>query len=173
LDVDTEIVWIGNKPIPGCIACNRCEETGVCAFNSGIYAKLRELLPSADGIVIGSPTYYAGPSGSLCALLDRLFYSCGYMLTNKPAAAVGICRRAGAIEVVDRINRYFDLMHMPIVTSQYWNIAFGLRPGDVKQDAEGMQTMRVLGQNMAWLLKSIEKEEKPKYEEHIWTHFIR
>lgn len=171
--VDTEIVWIGKKPIPGCIACNRCQETGVCVFNSGVYTELMEKLPEADGIVVGSPTYYAGPNGSLCALLDRLFYSLGRFLQYKPAAAVGVCRRGGSTCTVERLNKYFEMSNMPMPSSQYWNNAFGLMPGDAAHDDEGMQTMRTLGHNMARLLKALDGAPLPSPEEHAWTHFIR
>lgn len=171
--IDTEIVWIGNKPIPGCIACNRCRETGVCVFNTGIYTELMGKLPEADGIVVGSPTYYAGPAGSLCALLDRLFYSLGRYLQYKPAAAVGVCRRGGSVSTVERLNKYFEISNMPMPSSQYWNNIYGRVPGEVEQDEEGMQTMRTLGHNMARLLKALENVPLPSPEEHAWTHFIR
>ena len=171
--VDTEIVWIGKKPVPGCIACNRCQETGVCVFNSGIYTEIMEKLPDADGIVVGSPTYYAGPTGSLCALLDRVFYSLGRYLQYKPAAAVGVCRRGGSVSTVERLNKYFEMTNMPMPSSQYWNNIYGLMPGDVARDEEGMQTMRTLGHNLARLLKALENVPRPEAEEHAWTHFVR
>lgn len=174
--VATEIVNLGKKPVPGCIACNKCKETGVCVFNQGIYAEIRQLLEAGDidGFVFGSPTYYAGPNGSLCALMDRLFYSLGRYFQNKPAAAVGVCRRGGSICTVERLNKYFEISNMPVVPSQYWNIAFGRLPGEVKQDAEGLQTMRTLGHNMAWILKGLAATPMPEREPvHEWTHFIR
>lgn len=171
--IETVKLWIGNKPMPGCISCYKCEETGVCIYNTGVYAELRRLLPECSGIVVGSPTYYAGPNGSLCALLDRLFFSSRLMLENKVAAAVAICRRGGSDATVERLNKYFAMTNMPIPTSQYWNIAFGLHPGDVLKDAEGMQTMRTLGHNMALLIKSLADKPVPVREEHVWTHFIR
>ncbi|MDE7377057.1 MAG: flavodoxin family protein [Muribaculaceae bacterium] len=171
--IDTEIVWIGKKPVPGCIACNRCQETGVCVFNSGIYTEIMEKLPDADGIVVGSPTYYAGPTGSLCALLDRVFYSLGRYLQYKPAAAVGVCRRGGSVSTVERLNKYFEMTNMPMPSSQYWNNIYGLMPGDVARDDEGMQTMRTLGHNLARLLKALENVPRPEAEEHAWTHFVR
>lgn len=171
--IETEIVWIGNKPIPGCIACNRCRETGVCVFNTGIYTELKDKLPEADGIVVGSPTYYAGPNGSLCALLDRVFYSLGRYLQYKPAAAVGVCRRGGSVCTVERLNKYFEISNMPMPSSQYWNNIFGRVPGEVEKDEEGMQTMRTLGHNLARLLKALQNVPLPPAEEHAWTHFIR
>lgn len=170
--IETEILQIGKKPVPGCIACNKCQETGVCIFNQGIYSEIREKLEAGiDGFVFGSPTYYAGPNGSLCALMDRLFYSLGRYLQYKPAAAVGICRRGGSVCTVERLNKYFEMTNMPMPSSQYWNNAFGLMHGDVVRDAEGLQTMRTLGHNMSRLLKALENAPIPKQEEHLWTSF--
>lgn len=173
--IDSEIYWIGNKPIPGCIACYKCKETGVCIFNEGPYAEIRAKLPEVDGIVIGTPVYYAGPAGSLCALLDRLFYSIGSMLAYKPAAAVCVCRRGGAVTAFDRLNKYFTINNMPVVSSQYWNVVFGRDPGEAADDGEGLQTMRTLGRNMAWLLRKINNPapEPPAQEPRIATNFIR
>jgi len=169
--IETEILQLGRHPVPGCIACNKCQQTGVCAFNSGIYAEIFEKLPDTDGIIIGSPTYYAGPNGSLCALLDRVFYSAGRYLQYKPAAAVGICRRGGSVCTVERLNKYFEITNMPMPSSQYWNNAFGLAHGDVVRDAEGLQTMRTLGHNMARLLKALANVPRPEAEPHAWTSF--
>lgn len=138
----------------GCIACCRCKELGHCVFEDDLYSRLVESLKTADGIVVGTPVYYAGPNGSLCALLDHLFFSAGELLRGKPAAAVAVARRAGAIQAVDRINKYFEINGMPMPGSQYWNVAFGRAEGDVKYDLEGMQTMRLLGRNLAALLKN-------------------
>lgn len=172
--IQAEILNIGKKPVPGCIACYKCKETGVCIFNHGIYAEIREKLEEGiDGFVFGSPTYYAGPNGSLCALMDRLFFSLSRYLTGKPGAAIGICRRAGAVETVDRINKYFAISNMPIVTSQYWNLVYGMMPGEVVQDEEGMQTMRTLAQNMVELLKAMEGRPAPEREPWQRTNFIR
>lgn len=169
--ISTEILQLGKKPVPGCIACGRCQQTGVCVFNTGIYHEAFEKIQSADGIVVGSPTYYAGPNGSLCALLDRLFYSASRFLEYKPAAAVGICRRAGSTSTVERLNKYFEMTNMPMPSSQYWNNAFGLMHGDVVRDAEGLQTMRTLGHNLARLIKALKKEPLPRQENHVWTSF--
>lgn len=171
--IDTEVVWIGKKPIPGCIACNKCHETGMCVFNSGIYTELLEKLPDVDGIVVGSPTFWAAPNGSLCALLDRVFYSLGRYLQYKPAAAVGICRRSGSVSTVERLNKYFEMNNMPMPSSQYWNNAFGLIPGDVEKDEEGLQTMRTLGHNLVRLVRALANVRPPFQENHVWTHFIR
>ncbi|MCR9012531.1 flavodoxin family protein [Gabonibacter chumensis] len=173
--IETEIVSIGTKAVQGCIACNKCKELGRCVFKDELYNSIRAKLGEADGIVIGSPTYYAGPNGSLCALLDRLFYSCGDLLKYKPSASVAVCRRGGASATYDRLNKYFTINNMPVVSSQYWNSVHGMLPGEASLDAEGLQTMRTLGNNMAWLLKSIEngKQEIPKKEPAIMTNFIR
>lgn len=173
--VCTEIISIGPKAVQGCIGCGKCSELKICAFQDDLYEKVRTALEGADALVIGSPTYYAGPNGSLCALLDRLFYSCGKYLRFKPAAAVAICRRGGASATLDRLNKYFTISNMPVVSSQYWNIVHGHKPGEASQDEEGMQTMRVLGNNMAWLLRSLEagKQDLPEKEQRIMTNFIR
>ncbi|MBP2649381.1 MAG: NADPH-dependent reductase [Firmicutes bacterium] len=173
--IETQIYHIGVKPVHGCIACGKCAELGKCVFKDDVCNELLGLMQQADGIVIGSPVYYAGPNGSLCALLDRIFYSANGKLSNKPAAAVVSCRRGGASAAFDRLNKYFTISHMPIVSSQYWNSVHGLTPEDVKKDLEGLQTMRTLGNNMAWLINSIDKANLnvPEKEEWIPTHFIR
>ena len=165
---------IGMKAVQGCIACNKCSELGRCVFNDILYKEVREALKSADALVVGSPVYYAGPNGSLCALLDRLFYSCSARLAYKPAAAVAVCRRGGASATFDRLNKYFTIMNMPVVPSQYWNSVHGRLPGEAREDAEGLQTMRVLARNMARLLKAgVGPALAPEAEERQWTHFIR
>ncbi|SUE33544.1 flavodoxin family protein [Rikenella microfusus] len=172
---ETEIVPIGTKAIQGCIACNRCAELGRCVFDDGPYRTIREKLAAADGIVVGSPVYYAGPNGSLCALLDRLFYSSSRLLRHKPAAAVVVCRRGGASAAFDRLNKYFTINDMPVVPSQYWNSVHGRLPGEAALDAEGLQTMRTLGRNMVWMLKNLKNggEPAPEREEAVRTSFIR
>jgi multimeric flavodoxin WrbA len=174
-EIETEIFHIGKKAVQGCIACGKCSELGRCVFKDDLYNELLELVKTADGIVVGSPVYYAGPNGSLCAILDRIFYSAGAHLTNKPSAAVVSCRRGGASSTFDRLNKYFTINQMPVVTSQYWNSVHGFTPEDVKKDLEGLQTMRTLGNNMAWMLKTISdsKYSLPKREEWTPTHFIR
>jgi multimeric flavodoxin WrbA len=174
-EIETEIFHIGKKAVQGCIACGKCSELGRCVFKDDLYNELLELVKKVDGIVVGSPVYYAGPNGSLCAILDRIFYSAGAHLTNKPSAAVVSCRRGGASSTFDRLNKYFTINQMPVVTSQYWNSVHGFTPEDVKKDLEGLQTMRTLGNNMAWMLKTISdsKYSLPKREEWTPTHFIR
>lgn len=173
---ETEIYWIGKKAIAGCIACGKCFETGKCVWNDGVN-ELAERLDEFDGLIVGSPVYYSGPSGQITAFLDRLFYSAGKKLVKKPAAAVVSCRRGGATAAFDRLNKYFSINNMPIVTSQYWNQVHGFTPEDVMQDKEGLQTMRTLGENMAWLLKCIDIGRKsgipePIYEQKVMTNFI-
>lgn len=171
--VETEIVSIGAKAVQGCIGCGRCAELGHCTFQDPLMVELQQKARDCDGLVVGSPVYYAGPNGSLCALLDRLFYSSGRHLRFKPAASVAVCRRGGASATFDRLNKYFTINCMPVVSSQYWNSVHGRNPGEVEQDAEGLQTMRTLGRNMAWMLKSLKREDAPQSEEPIRTNFVR
>ncbi len=174
--VQADILYLGTKPVAGCIACDRCGATGRCVFDD----KVNEVLEKLDGyggIVVGSPVYYAGPAGQLCAFLDRLFHCSEERMAGKLAASVVSCRRGGASAAFDRLNKYFGISNMHTVGSQYWNQVHGFTPDDVRRDEEGMQTMRTLGQNMAWLLKNMEAgREKgipaPQYEERLRTHFI-
>ena len=171
--VQTEIIQLGIKAVQGCIACNKCAELGHCVFQDTLYNQVREALQEADGIVVGSPVYYAGPNGALCALLDRVFYSCSELLAYKAGASVAVCRRGGASATFDRLNKYFTILNMPVVSSQYWNSVHGMRPGEATEDAEGLQTMRMLGRTMAWLLKGVKREERPEPELRVMTNFIR
>lgn len=171
--VQTEIIQLGIKAVQGCIACNKCAELGHCVFQDTLYNQVREALQEADGIVVGAPVYYAGPNGALCALLDRVFYSCSELLAYKAGASVAVCRRGGASATFDRLNKYFTILNMPVVSSQYWNSVHGMRPGEATEDAEGLQTMRMLGRNMAWLLKGVKREERPEPELRVMTNFIR
>ena len=171
--VQTEIIQLGIKAVQGCIACNKCAELGHCVFQDTLYNQVREALQEADGIVVGSPVYYAGPNGALCALLDRVFYSCSELLAYKAGASVAVCRRGGASATFDRLNKYFTILNMPVVSSQYWNSVHGMRPGEATEDAEGLQTMRMLGRNMAWLLNGVKREERPEPELRVMTNFIR
>ena len=171
--VQTEIIQLGIKAVQGCIACNKCAELGHCVFQDTLYNQVREALQEADGIVVGSPVYYAGPNGALCALLDRVFYSCSELLAYKAGASVAVCRRGGASATFDRLNKYFTILNMPVVSSQYWNSVHGMRPGEATEDAEGLQTMRMLGRNMAWLLKGVKREERPEPELRVMSNFIR
>ncbi len=175
-DVESEILYLGKKPVAGCIACGKCSQTGRCVFDDQVNQVL-EKLDEYGAIVVGSPVYYAGPAGQLCAFLDRLFYCSEGRMAGKLAASVVSCRRGGASAAFDRLNKYFGISNMHIVGSQYWNQVHGFTPDDVRKDREGLQTMRTLAQNMAWLLKNIQAgQEKgisyPEYEARMRTHFI-
>lgn len=173
--LEGEIVWIGNKPVRGCIACFKCMELGHCVFRDDLMVEFEEKVKQADAIVVGSPTYYAGPNGSLCAILDRLFLSQSKELQYKLAAAVAICRRGGATATFERLNKYFMMTNMPVVTSQYWNLVYGMTTGEVEKDGEGMQTMRTLGRNLVWMLKNLQSGAAPipQPEDKVTTNFIR
>ena len=174
--IETEIITVGNKNVSGCLACGACAKLGKCVTDDIVNVVI-EKLKEADGLVVGSPVYYASMNGTLKSLLDRVFFgkSC---FANKPAAAISVARRAGTTATVDAINKYFTINNMPVVSTQYWNMAFGSNAEQVEQDVEGMQTMRILGQNMAWLLKCIDCGKQnginpPEQEKHIKTNFIR
>ena len=173
--IEKEIVSVGTRAVPGCIACRQCVEKGRCVFNDDLYNSVYGQLNTVDGIVIGSPVYFAGPNGSLCALLDRLFYSAAPLLQYKPAAAVAVCRRGGASATFERLNKYFTITNMVVVGSQYWNSVHGQLKGEAAQDAEGLQTMRTLGNNMAWVLANLKDggHPLPEKEQGIKTNFIR
>lgn len=173
--VETEVISIGNK-IVGCMACQACSKLGKCVIDDEVN-KVAEKFKDADGIVIGSPTYFASTSGAVISFLDRLFYSRSYDTSMKVGAAVCTARRAGTDTNFDVINKYFTISNMIVVGSQYWNNAFGRLPGEAAKDEEGMQTMRQLGKNIAFVVKSI-NDGKKKYkvnfnEEHKMTNFIK
>lgn len=172
--IETQIFSIGKDPVRGCIACNACTKLGRCAFDDDPANEMMRLMKESDGIVIGSPVYYAGPNGALCALLDRAFYASGGF-SFKPAAAVVSSRRSGTTAAFERLNKYFTMNRMPIVSSQYWNGVHGFTSEDVAKDSEGLQTMRTLGYNMAWMLKNIANGGQPQPVIEPWqpTHFIR
>ena len=173
--IETVTVGIGVQPVRGCVACGACRKNNTrCAFSDALYDQLHAILEAGiDGVVVGSPVYYAGPNGSLCALLDRLFYSCSALMAYKPAAAVAVCRRGGASATFDRLNKYFTINNMPVVSSQYWNSVHGWEKGEAEQDAEGLQTMRTLARNMAWMLRNLDKEQRPESEKpKMRTNFI-
>ena len=152
--IKTEFAWVGNKPVAGCIACGKCAGKGRCIFDDKVN-EILEHLDEYDGILVGSPVYYAGPSGQVQAFLDRLFYCGGARMKGKVGAAVVSCRRGGASAAFDRLNKYFTICGMPVVSSQYWNSVHGRLQGEAAQDAEGLQTMRTLARNMTFLIKSI------------------
>lgn len=174
--VETVIVGIGKKAVQGCIACGMCGRTGRCTFNDDLYGKIFSIIKDGiDGLIVGSPVYYGGPNGSVCALMDRICYSLNGYLKFKPAASVAVCRRGGASATFDRLNKYFTILNMPVVSSQYWNMVYGQTPGQAALDEEGMQTMRTLGRNMAWMIKKLNVSEDghPTLEQPVWTNFIR
>ena len=161
--IDSEMVWIGNKPIRGCIACGQCKEQalGRCVFDDDVCNQISAKFAEADALVVGSPVYYGQPNGALLSIIQRAFFSNGANISGKPAASVAVCRRGGATAVFEALNMPFQMMNMPIVTSQYWNIVYGRTPGDAALDSEGLQTMRTLARNMAWLLKSTNGAKAP------------
>ena len=175
--IETEIIWLGVNPIAGCIGCNACLKTGKC-FRNDIVNEFIEKSKEADGFVFGTPVHFASSAGSLTSFMDRVFYGRGDLFKNKPACCVVSCRRGGATATFDQINKYFSICNMPIVTSQYWNQVHGTNPDEIRKDEEGMQTMRTLGNNMAWLLKCIDVAKKngveyPENEKAVKTNFIR
>lgn len=174
--IETEIIHVGHKDIRGCIGCRKCKTTGKCVFND-IVNEVAPKFAECDGIVIGSPVYYASANGTLVSFIDRLFYSMTEDKTMKVGAAVVSCRRAGNTATFDELNKYFTISGMPVASSQYWNMVHGNSREEVLQDLEGLQTMRTLGKNMAFLIRSIQlgKEEfgLPDKEDHIFTNFIR
>lgn len=174
--IEAEIIQVGNKDIRGCIACGSCGKTGKCVFDDMV----NEIAPkfeAADGLVIGSPVYYAGANATLMAFLQRLFYSTRFDKTMKVGASIAIARRGGCSATYDEMNKFFGISGMPIASSQYWNSVHGGAPGQAAEDLEGMQTMRTLARNMAFLMKAIalgkEQYGLPEKEPHAWTNFIR
>ncbi len=175
--VETEIFQLHGKEINGCKGCWACKKVKKCVFEDGSVNEFVEKAAEFDGFVFGSPVYYASPSGGLLSFMDRVFYSGGKNLAFKPAAAVVSCRRAGASTTFDVLNKYFSINNMPIVSSNYWNEIHGNTAEEAAQDEEGLQTMRILGNNMAWLLQCLQlgKEAgvEPVRERKIMTNFIR
>ncbi len=176
--IETEIFWLGTKPIGGCIGCGGCGRTGICALG-GIVEEFKELSKSADGFIFGSPVHYAGPSANLCAFMDRVFYSSRGIFRHKPAAAVVCARRGGCTAAFDRLNKYFTISEMPVISSFYWNMAHGAGGDQVCEDREGIQTVYMLGKNMAYILKCMEIARErginppERLENRQWTNFIR
>lgn len=174
--VETEIVHVGNQAIRGCIACGGCYKTGKCVFDDPVNA-VAEKFREADGLVVGSPVYYASANATLMALLHRLFYSTNFDKTMKVGACIVAARRGGLSATYDELNKFFGISGMPIASGQYWNSVHGGAPGEAAQDAEGMQGARTLAKNMAFLMKSIalgkEAYGLPEKEKHVFTNFIR
>lgn len=174
--IEAEILHIGNKDIRGCIACRSCHNTGKCAFDDFVNETAAKF-EACDGLVVGSPVYYASANATLIAFLDRLFYSTHFEKRMKVGASVVVARRGGLSATFDELNKYFTICGMPVASSQYWNSVHGQMPGEALEDAEGLQTMRTLAANMSFLMKSIalgkEKYGLPEKEESIHTNFVR
>ena len=175
-NISTEIWQLETKVIAGCRGCGYCKQNKKCVIDD-IVNEFTEAAKDADGFVFGSPVHYAAAGATIAAFMDRVFYSGAFNLEYKPATAIVSCRRGGASAAFDQLNKYFAINNMPIVSSQYWNMIHGNTPEEVEKDLEGLQTMRVLGRNMAWLLKSIEAGKNagvkfPEKEERIRTNFI-
>ena len=174
-DIESEILWIGTKPVRGCIACDKCANNR-CNFNDDIVNTVIEKMEQCDGLVIGSPVYYGQPAGPVCCLQQRMMYAGSSVFANKPAAGVCVCRRGGATAAFQTLNMPFQMTNMPVVTSQYWNILYGCGEGETSLDVEGLQTMRTLANNMVWMLKKlhgIPTTDQPEREDWTPMNFIR
>lgn len=174
--VETEIIQVGSRDIRGCIGCGSCYKTGKCVFND-LVNEVAPKLEAADGIVVGSPVYYAAPNGTLISFLDRLFYSAHYDLRMKAGASVVVARRGGCSAAFDVLNKYFTISQMPVASSSYWNMIHGAKPGEAAQDPEGIRTMRNLAKNMTFLMRGIAAQKEasglPEPEPKAFTNFIR
>jgi len=177
--IGSEIVWLGTDPVRDCVACGGCSRLDcACVFDDDMVNRLLEKARLADGFVFGTPVYYAHPSGRILSVLDRMFFAGKSAFVNKPGFAVASARRAGTTASLDVLNKYFTIARMPVVSGSYWNMVHGSKPADVLQDLEGLQTMRNLAHNMAWLLKCIEAGKAagipmPECEQGNSTNFIR
>ncbi|MCR5849258.1 MAG: flavodoxin family protein [Bacteroidaceae bacterium] len=176
--IETKLLEIGATFVRGCIACNQCKIKPFrrCVFDDDLCNQAISLMEGCDGLIVGSPTYYGQPNGTLLSLIQRMSYAGSHVMQNKPAAAVAVCRRGGASAVYQTLLMPFQMQNMPIVTSQYWNIVYGAMQGQAELDAEGMQTMRTMADNMAWLLKKIHADgtqDIPQREPKQVTSFIR
>ena len=176
--IEAEIVQIGRRPVRMCVNCGGCRRNNGagCVFDDDACKEITEKMAASDALIVGTPVYYGQPNGAILSVMQRLFFSAGHLVQNKPAAALAVCRRGGATATLQTMNMMFEMMNMPVVTSQYWNIAYGAGKGEVKKDAEGMQTMRTLATNMAFLLQKIHAEgnSAPQRDERpAFTNFIR
>jgi len=175
--VETELVQIGNKPLHFCVACGYCRSNKHCVFTDDLCNEVIDKLAAADALIVGTPTYYGQPNGGVLSLMQRVFYANGAAAQNKPAAGVAVCRRGGATAALSSLNMMFQLLNMSLITSQYWNIVYGRDKGEAALDTEGMQTMRTLADNMAWMLRKIHAGGNPDYpqRESEWQgmNFIR
>ena len=173
--IGTELIQVGNKPIRGCVSCGFCFRNGRCVFDDDPVNDTARKLEEADGLVVGSPVYYASPNGTLLSFLDRLFYSSAFSKQMKVGAAVVSCRRGGNTASFDVLNKYFSISGMPIATSTYWNMIHGFTAEDARKDLEGLQTMRNLARNMAFLIRAIaaaaDKNGLPEVEHSAFTSF--
>ncbi|MCR5247987.1 MAG: flavodoxin family protein [Paludibacteraceae bacterium] len=172
--IQSELVWIGTKPVRGCVACNSCHDNR-CVFNDDITNSIIAKMEECDGLVIGSPVYYGQPAGPVCCLQQRMMYAGSSVMANKPAAGICVCRRGGATAAFQSLNMPFQMTNMPVVTSQYWNILYGCAEGETALDVEGLQTVRTLANNMFWLIKKIAtgEGEAPVLEPRTPMNFIR
>ena len=174
--VETEILHVGNQAVRGCVACGNCKKQGQCVFDD-LVNETAPKFEAADGLVVASPVYYAGANATVMAFMQRLFYSTRFDKTMKVGASIAVARRGGCSAAYDEMNKFFGISGMPIASSQYWNSVHGGAPGEAAQDAEGLQTVRTLARNMAFLMKAIalgkEKYGLPEKEPHAWTNFIR
>ena len=174
--IETEIIQVGSKDIRGCIGCGSCYKNGKCVFDD-LVNSVAEKFKEADGMVVGSPVYYASPNGTLISFLDRLFYSASYDLRMKVGASVVVARRGGCTAAMDVLNRYFTISQMPVASSSYWNLIHGAKPGEAAQDPEGIRTMRNLAKHMTFLMNAIDAEKEvsglPEPEPKAFTNFIR
>lgn len=172
--VETEIAWIGRDPIRGCLGCSGCaRKNNRCIFDDDVVNGLIEKAEAADGLIVGSPVFFAGANGALLSVLDRMFYADSHALRFKPAAGIASARRAGTTLAIDQINKYFQINCMPVVSSNYWPMVHGQSVEQVRQDEEGLQIMRILGRNMAWMLNALSAVPAPSVERKIMTNFIR
>ncbi len=176
--IETEIFWLDTKPVRGCVGCGACraKQLGRCAFDDDVCNRLIECFADADGFVVGSPTYYGQPAGALLAVMQRACFAGGAQIAGKPAASVAVCRRGGSTAAFQCLNMPFEMLNSLIIGSQYWNVAFGRAQGEAAQDTEGMQTMRTLGKNMAWVLKNLHRDgASPRPPQEPWQamNFIR
>ena len=175
-DIETEIIQVGSRDIRGCIGCGKCHQAGKCVFDD-LVNEVAVKLAEADGMVVGSPVYYASPNGTLISFLDRLFYSKSCDLRMKVGASVVVARRGGCTAAMDVLNKYFTISQMPLASSCYWNMIHGSKPGEAAQDPEGIRTMRTLAKNMAFLMKAVAARKEtsglPEPEPFAFTNFIR
>lgn len=177
-NIESELLQIGRQPVRMCINCGGCRQNAGkgCVFDDDMCSEIIQKMAIADALIVGTPVYYGQPNGAILALMQRLFYSAGHLVQNKPAAALAVCRRGGATATLQTMNMMFEMMNMPVVTSQYWNIAYGTGKGEVRHDVEGMQTMRTLATNMAFLLQKIHaggNTAPQRDERQAFMNFIR